>query len=97
MFTVGIIGLGFTFCAYYSDSIFISMLMHFLNNGLAYLMMMKPDWVKMISQTLEDEKMQIFDYIVFPVILFGGFILGIYLYSDKIIIKKEKYIKDVKE
>ncbi|MCR5282376.1 MAG: CPBP family intramembrane metalloprotease, partial [Lachnospiraceae bacterium] len=42
-FTVGIIGLSFTIAAYRSESIFVSMLMHFCNNLTACLVQWYPD------------------------------------------------------
>ena len=44
-FTVGIIGLSFTIAAYKSESIFVSMLMHFCNNLTACLVQWYPDSV----------------------------------------------------
>nr|MBQ8251987.1 CPBP family intramembrane metalloprotease [Lachnospiraceae bacterium] len=45
MFTISIIGLGFTVAAYMTGSIFVSMLMHFINNGVSVLISLYPEQV----------------------------------------------------
>jgi sodium transport system permease protein len=57
MFTIGIIGLGFSFAAYRSGSIFTSMTMHFLNNLFSVLISVYPDRLQRAFPVLFEESL----------------------------------------
>ena len=55
MFTIGIVGLGLTVAAYMTGSIYVSMLMHFINNSVSVLISLYPEQVGKIAPFLMEE------------------------------------------
>lgn len=55
MFTISIIGLGFTVAAYMTGSIYVSMLMHFINNSVSVLISLYPEQVGKLVPILMEE------------------------------------------
>ncbi len=69
MFTIGIIGLGFTYAAYKSGSIFTSMLMHFINNLTSVLISLYPEQVGKVAPILMKESLSVTELVI--VLLIG--------------------------
>ncbi len=57
MFTISIIGLGLTVAAYMTGSIFVSMLMHFINNFVSVLISLYPEQVGKMFPVLMEESL----------------------------------------
>lgn len=57
MFTISIIGLGLTVAAYMTGSIFVSMLMHFINNSVSVLITLYPEQVGKLFPVLMEESL----------------------------------------
>jgi sodium transport system permease protein len=55
MFTISIIGLGLTVAAYMTGSIYVSMMMHFINNSVSVLISLYPEQVGKIAPILMEE------------------------------------------
>lgn len=79
MFTIFFIGGAMCYAAYQSKSIFVSMLMHFCNNGFSVLMVKYPEVLRKIVPFLFAKELQVIDYIVITVLIVVCGILGFYI------------------
>lgn len=83
MFTIGLIGLGFTLAAYKTGSIFASMCVHFCNNLLSVLMTKHPDRMKQVLPILFKEKMTVADVVLLVAVMVVCAGLGWWLIRGK--------------
>ena len=68
MFTISIIGLGFTVAAYMTGSIFVSMMMHFINNFTSVMISLYPEQVGKMFPALMKETLGATEMIVITLI-----------------------------
>lgn len=68
MFTISIIGLGFTVAAYMTGSIFVSMMMHFINNFTSVMISLYPEQVEKMFPVLMKESLGAAEIIVATII-----------------------------
>ncbi len=68
MFTISIVGLGLTLAAYVTGSIFVSMLMHFINNFISVMIALYPEQVGKVFPLLLKESFTVTDLLVLTAI-----------------------------
>ncbi len=68
MFTISIIGLGLTVAAYMTGSIFVSMMMHFINNFTSVLISLYPEQVGKLFPVLMKETLGVVEIVVITLI-----------------------------
>ena len=68
MFTISIIGLGFTVAAYMTGSIFVSMMMHFINNFTSVMISLYPEQVGKMFPALMKETLGVVEIVVITLI-----------------------------
>ncbi|MBQ8527009.1 MAG: CPBP family intramembrane metalloprotease [Lachnospiraceae bacterium] len=83
MFTISIVGLGLTAAAYMSGSIFVSMLMHFINNFLSVLISLYPEQVGKLFPVLMQESLGVTEIIIVTLIAMVSAIIGWLLLREK--------------
>ena len=86
-FTVGVVGLAATFATYYTGSIFVGMLMHFVNNLTSVLPALYPDTMTKLLPFMADESLSVTEAaVMLPLAVFLAF-LGLALFG----VFKRKY------
>lgn len=83
MFTVGIIGFALTYAAYKSNCIFISSLMHFLNNLFAVLISKYPEEVAKCIPIATKETVEGTDIVILAVVIIVTGFFGFFLLRNK--------------
>lgn len=90
-----LLGASFAIVVYYTDSIFLSMILHFTNNALAVLMMYYPSFFENTFPVLMSEDMNILESVIFAtvgIIMIAASIITLRIPPNKI--KKEKQKED---
>lgn len=79
----GLLGLVFCYVVYITDSIYPSMLMHFINNGLSVLISYYPEQMEKILPMFYKDTLGVLDVVIMLVIGFTFFGLGIIVLRRK--------------
>ena len=77
VFTIGIVGLGLTWAAYKTGSIFASMCMHFLNNFISVMISVYPERMKEVLPILFKEQLTVSDGLLLTAIALIALSLGV--------------------
>ncbi len=90
MFTISIVGLGLTVAAYMTGSIYVSMMMHFINNGVSVLISLYPEQVGKIAPFLMQEDPGAVTLVVITLIGIGLAVTGWLLVKEKKEVRDER-------
>jgi len=83
MFTISIIGLGLTVAAYMTGSIYVSMMMHFINNSVSVLISLYPEQVGKVVPVLMAEDPGTVSLVVIALVGIVLAVIGLLLVKEK--------------
>ena len=79
----GLLGVCFAYCVYRSGSIWVSMILHFLNNLLSVIVMKYPESMEKVLPILLKEELSVVEVIVMAIVAVGCVAAGLWLLKKK--------------